>query len=462
MTSAADGFEKAPPRMMTESNRLTDGGPRRPPAVDEISGVSRRGMRAAIIGSCFKVLSSLSFSNGLMLVFLSALKMDGATVMLLLSLVNILQAVFLIPCAHLADRLGKRRITLTGIGLCGLGYALLPAAGLLPARLTVGLLGLGMALYGVGQAGQVASWYALLAPLVPSSYRGRFFGALRVSWQLCGVILAALIAWLLPHETSLSLLRMILIVTGLTIVPWALYYARIPELERESFPTRDLPKALGTIVRSGGYLPFCAYLFIIALFSGGCPVLFGLVEKRVLELGDGAVMLLANLTMIGSVIGYYIGGKAVDRVGTKSVFLICHFGYGFSLALFVARNSFPVSPLVVIGVAHAVFGALLAAGSIAFSTEMLALIPPARKSLSTSICTTMSQAGTALSGLLGAWSIRLGLFADTWTLAGHARSAYDAILLVYAVMIVLMAVTLGLIPSVVGRPELRAAPPVAG
>lgn len=429
---------------------------------EEISDVSRRAMRAGIIGSCFKVLTSLSFSNGLMLVYLSALDFDGPTVLFLLSLVSVLQAFCLIPCAQLADRYGKKLVTMTGIVVCGIGFALFPMVGLFPKSMAVSVMSLGIALYGVGVAGQMAAWFALLAPIVPSFYRGRFFGALRVSWQICGVVLAAIISLLLPRETSLTVLTWVLIVIGISIIPWGLFFTRIPELERETCSSRDLPAALLKIARSSGYLPFCAYLFIIHLFVGGCPVLFGLIEKRVLTMGDSTVVLLANITMIGSVLGFYIGGKAVDRIGTKPVFLVCHFGYGLSLALFVIRDLLPCPVFPILAAVHAMFGVLVAAGSIAFSTEMLALIPAERKSLTTSICSTMIQGGSALSGLLGAWGISMGIFSSSWTLSGAAtRSAYDVILLVYGVMIVLMTVTLGLIPSVVGRPELRGGSPGA-
>lgn len=446
--------------MTTQKASVKDGAERGQSAGEFIPETARNGMRAAIIGSCFKMLAVSIFSNGLMLIYLTALKLDGTTILFLLSLSSGLQAFSLIPCAHLADVYGKQRITLWGIALCGMGFGFITLAAWVPAGMVVGLLSLGIALLGIGQAGQMASWYALLAPIVPSFYRGRFFGTLRVSWQICTVILAGLIALLLPRETSLSLLTGMLIVLGLLVLPWGIYYARIPELERATCLARDLPRDFRAILRSGGYLPFCAYLFIIALFTGGCLTIFGLIEIQVLGLGGSTVMMLANLTMIGSAIGFYFGGKVVDRIGTKPVFFICHFGYGASLMLFVARDSLFLPPLYLLAAVHAVFGVLTAAGSIAFSTEMLALIPAVRKSLSTSICTTMTMAGAALSGLLGAWGIRLGIFAESWNLAGGSRSAYDAVLMVYAVLIVLMTVTLGLIPSVVGRPDLHGGPTV--
>lgn len=447
--------------MTTQMASAKDGEERGRPAGEFISEVSRKGMRDAIIGACYKVLATSMLTNGLLLIYLTALKLDGTTILVLLSLCNALLALALIPCAHLADVYGKRRITLWGITLCGIGFIFVPLAAWVSSKgIAVGLLSLGIALLGIGQAGQTGPWYALLDPIVPAFYRGRFFGTMRVAWQVCAVILSGLIALLLPRETSLPLLTGVLIVLGLSILPWGIYFARIPELERATCAARDLPQDLSVILRSRGYLPFCAYFFIIALFTGGCLTMFSLVEKQVLGMGDSKVMLLANLTMIGSVIGFYCGGKAVDRIGTKPVFLVCHFGYGTSLLLFVMRDSLFISPLYLLAAVHVLFGALTAAGSIAFATEMLALIPAVRKSLSTSICTTMSMAGAALSGLLGAWGIRLGIFAESWTLAGGSRSAYDAVLMVYAVLIVLMTVTLGLIPSVVGRPELRGGPMV--
>lgn len=426
----------------------------------DIPVVCRRGMRSAIIGSCFKVLSTMSFSNGLLLLFLAALGLPGATVMLLLSLVNVVQALLVIPCAHVADRWGKKKVMLSGIALCGMGFAFFPMAGVVPPPMVVPCFAAGTIVFGAGLGAQIASWFAILSPMVPPPYRGRFFGTMRLSWQLCAVIGGMAIALILPKETPVSWLVLVLTFTGITIIPWWLYYARIPELERETDPRAGLFAILSAIIHTPGYMPFCAYVFIINLFIGGCSTLFGLVEKRVLDLGDGTVMLLANLTLLASVAGYYVGGKAVDRIGTKPVFLICHFGYGVSLVLFVARGTIPFPPMVTLGLVHALFGFLMAAGSIAIASEMFALIPATYKSVSTSFCGTMSYTGAALSGLLSAWGIRLGMFSDSWGFFNATGSAYDAVLLCYGVMIVLMVVTLGLIPSVIGSKELRQGPTV--
>jgi hypothetical protein len=61
--------------------------------------------------------------------------------------------------------------------------------------------------------------------------------------------------------------------------------------------------------------------------------------------------------------------------------------------------------------------------------------------------------GQALSGLLAAAALKLGFLQPTWQVLGRSLSSYDAILLAYAVLIVLMVVTLGLVPSVIGKSQ---------
>ena len=73
---------------------------------------------------------------------------------------------------------------------------------------------------------------------------------------------------------------------------------------------------------------FVAYIFLLALFTGCCPLIFNLIEKHVLGWGDDRVVTMGMLMMIGSVVGFFMGGRAVDKYGTKPVFMVMHFSYG--------------------------------------------------------------------------------------------------------------------------------------
>ena len=210
---------------------------------------------------------------------------------------------------------------------------------------------------------------------------------------------------------------------------------------------------LGKVIRFRAYLPFCAYAFLLALFTGGCPILFGMIEKTFLSLSDGTVALLANLRLIGSILGFYVGAKIVERFGTKPMFLSCHFGFGLILFLFLWRDAGGGPVVPILAILEAMFGLVLAASSVAFIVEMYALIPSENTSLSTTVFMTLQGAGTMLGGMLPAWAIRLGMFRENWNLAGAVRSDYDALLLICATLVVVVTVTLGLVPSVTGRAQ---------
>jgi hypothetical protein len=111
----------------------------------------------------------------------------------------------------------------------------------------------------------------------------------------------------------------------------------------------------------------------------------------------------------------------------------------------------------ILGVVEALFGLLTAASSVAFTVEMYDWIPAVNKSLSTSVFMTLQGAGATLGGMLSAGVIRLGALKGEWLLTGKPRSDYDVLLLICATLVVVAAVTLGLVPSVTGRAQ---GPPV--
>ncbi len=107
----------------------------------------------------------------------------------------------------------------------------------------------------------------------------------------------------------------------------------------------------------------------------------------------------------------------------------------------------------VVAVVNLAYGVVSASSSIAISTEMLALIPPKNKSLTTSIFMVMWRAGGALSGAITAWVLSVGVLNESWTLWGQTLTRCDTILLAFAVMIFILIITLGLVPSVLRKAE---------
>ncbi len=139
----------------------------------------------------------------------------------------------------------------------------------------------------------------------------------------------------------------------------------------------------------------------------------------------------------------------VDRWGTKPVFLSCHFSFAIVLLATVLRGLFPFSDIATLSLLSGLFGATLAASGIAFSSELLALVPSENKSLSTGFHLSLTSAGIALSSLVIGQALKLNVLNSEWTLMGQTLSEYDTILLGSAVMILMLLITLGLIPSVI-------------
>ena len=64
---------------------------------------------------------------------------------------------------------------------------------------------------------------------------------------------------------------------------------------------------------------------------------------------------------------------------------------------------------------------------------------------------TLFSGGTGLSGILSGKALELEVFSASWTLLGQNMTNYDVILLIFATMVLLMTVTLGLIPSFIKK-----------
>ena len=74
-------------------------------------------------------------------------------------------------------------------------------------------------------------------------------------------------------------------------------------------------------------------------------MIFSLLEKDVLDFSDDRIVLIGNLMVLGGMLGFVLGGRMVDRFGTKYVFLCCHFGFSAVLLLVLTRGILDFSAL---------------------------------------------------------------------------------------------------------------------
>ena len=210
---------------------------------------------------------------------------------------------------------------------------------------------------------------------------------------------------------------------------------------------------MNSVIRHEGYASFGAYIFLITVFTAYAPALFAMVEKEYLKIDPTIVVWLANMTMIGSVAGFLLGGIAVDRFGTKNVFMSCHFAFAIVLFLFVLRGFSPIMLMPLLWTVHFVFGLVIASSSIAITSEIIALMPEENQSFATALLTSMLDAGMAASGFLCAFVIKLDCLKETWNFGWMPMCNYDVLILGFAVMIFILVITLGLVPSVIKKAQ---------
>ncbi|MFW6059886.1 MAG: MFS transporter [Phycisphaeraceae bacterium] len=419
----------------------------------EVASSQRRGMSLAIGAQIFGMLGDIAFRNGILLVYFTALELGSNRVLLYLSLPPLLMLVLRLPAAHLADHIGLKRVGAPGFALIAVGFSLFLAAGFVERSGAEALVLSGVLLHGAGQAIASAGFMPLLRRIVPQKLRGRFFGRLHVSWQAVGLVFVAGCALLLPAEASVRMYQMIVAVLVAGGAMRVLLFLRIAEPPRPARPTHGFFSSISRTLHAEGYAPFSAYIFLLALCTGATPFVFGLLEKHTLHFGDDQVVWMGHLIMIGSLIGFALGGKATDWWGTKPVFLVCHFGYGVALALMLGRAFLPVDVIYLAGAANLLYGAFWAGSLIAITTELLALVPRENQAMGTSLALLLFHIGGAASGMLGSAALGMGIFSSRWELMGMALGPYDSLLLLWAVMIVLLVVTLGLVPSVLRKAE---------
>ncbi|NOU36338.1 MAG: MFS transporter [Kiritimatiellaceae bacterium] len=406
----------------------------------------RKALRNITIGQCAGLLGPLLFGNGFMLAYFLRLGVPSYRILFLFALLPLINMALTLPFAWTSDRSGKKKIGGTGLAVSIIGFFMLPLAAF-TSHDALWWLTAGILIFSVGNAANGASWFALLSPLVPEGIRGRWFGQMRMSWQTTSILFSLGLTVLLRHNPELYIFQFLLAATGILMIVRLAFYSQIPELEPVNPHREGFLQTAGSLLKIQDYTRFCIYGFLLA-FINGVAGLFGLLEKEVLGFSDSQLIMMGNLLSIGTIAGFFIGGKIVDHFGTKPVFLAGHIGLALSLTGILLRNFSPLAMIPTIGTILLLCGATQGAVGIAGTSELLALIPSKNKSLSTGFNMTLAAAGASLAGFLNGHLLKIKLLPDSWILFGKSMSAYDILFIGFLAMTALMAVTLGLVPTI--------------
>jgi len=235
-----------------------------------------------LLTASFGGMSYLSFNNGILLSYFSHLGIPSATILILLSILPLTTFLVIIPFSYFSDIFGKKRIGIIGMVFSFFGFALLIGVSYLPDSLRIMAVGFGIVVFGIGSAMTLGNWFALLHPIIPENIRGRFFGQLRLTWQSIGILFTLIVIYILELYPTLEMYQAILGIITILMLLRMFFYQQIPELDKSPVKKESFRISCLKVLNIPGYLPFCAYCFLLTLFTGACPQIFNLIEKDVL------------------------------------------------------------------------------------------------------------------------------------------------------------------------------------
>ncbi len=357
-----------------------------------------KALLCAIIAQILGGTSGTVFSNGFMTAWMKELKLSGSFILLLMSLPSATGVFLGIPAAYWADSRGKKFVGNLGSILTALSFGVFALPAFFQSLSPMVTICVGMFMFSLGTTLFNSSWLGLISPIIPKSYRGRFFGRLRMSWRVVTVILSFIIMGMLalcPGQKTFGITLLVVMVIVL-LRSWP--YKYIPERPDSGHESREsIIKSSLNLFKAPVYRNFILYLFIITLLTGSFGTLTTLIEKEVLQFSNDTIVLMGNILFVGTVVGFYVGGQVVDKINCFSMFL---WGQVLNSILLMSLSLHLVSDYdqIIVGTVFFLFGAGTAAVGIATSSQLFAVMPGTQRALATTMCTVAGYLGIFISG----------------------------------------------------------------
>lgn len=402
----------------------------------------RSALRSAILAQCFGMLPQQMLTGGILLLYLNAMGVKPALILLLLNLTPFLSSLLSVPLAWGADCVGIKRFGSWGNLLMIVGVAFIAGGaslrGVYPNLVLPAIL-VGLVIHTLGAAFFNTGWFSLLSHIVPSEITGRYFGVLRFSWQLISLLFFALSAFLFSTRTPLWIYQTVLCLGGISIGCRYLFYKDIPTVPASDSTPLSLTKSVQSALTLPGFAPYLAYLLLLVCVTGNSQDMLRLSAVRGCGLGDNQILFLTVGSMLGSLAGFRFMGRLIDRLGPHRVFLLCHIGFAIALFVFPARILFDVSPLAAGFVASMVLGLITATLGLTTTAQSFQICRGSQRTIAYALVSATQSMGSGLSGFaLAALLSHMGISVP-------GGNPFDLILLGLGVCILLQIAALRLL-----------------
>ncbi len=269
--------------------------------------------------------ASESFVTNFVNPFAMAMGANNAQIGLLNASINLAAALGLMPGARLSERIGQRKrvVILTG-GLAG--RLLLLALAAVPLLLgNQALLYTVMALFAlrsfVNQLGYPA-WSGLVAELVPTSIRGRYFGARNIGLAVAALVFTPVAGRIIEAVGGVPGYQAALLAAGVVGLLATSVFGRIKEPPALFSPEPAQTPAGGSAGRFLLHRQFVAFTGIALVWNLALMIaapFFSVYLIRSLNGTPTIIGILAAAYSVGNIVGQRFWGRLNDQRGAASV-----------------------------------------------------------------------------------------------------------------------------------------------
>lgn len=323
-------------------------------------------------------------------------------------------------------------------------------------RLGVWLFLSGLAVYFVTMQTGVTAWFPLLAYIVPSPVRGRYFGNMRRAWQITSFGIVFVSGAMLGRDPGMPKFLIVLLPAVVLQFGRVVAFTRLPDppparSTDETFSWRDLLVPL----RDPPFVAFVGFTICMAMVQfAAIPFVVPFLRTE-LHFPAAIALYGSGCFGLGSVLSLVGWGRMADRGGTRLVFLLS--GCVAIAALTTIACTPVYEPERLVAVAPAIGGMVLAgvaaAGiGIAYTVRLMRMAPERHASPYLNLCQSAIglTAGIA-AALIGA---ALGRLPDQVSMLGRPLLTFRLLFIAVSIFLAVVLLALPTLPRL-NEPSLR-------
>lgn len=302
-------------------------------AEEPVSGVGLRNLRYFWLDGLFAAASD-NFYISYVVLFALAYGASNGQVGWLTAVANLLGALALFPGARLIELLGRRKpvVVWSGGGVARfmlLLLALMPLFVVEPLAAIVLIIALnGIRAFAANLANP--AWTSMVADIVPSSIRGRYFGSRNMAMGIAALVITPIAGWLINAGSdwfgyeAAGYQIVLLLAFAIGMVSTALF-----QKIKEPAPTGsiahkhqkgDLRRA---IKQSPGYLGLVASAFVWNLALQVAAPFFNVYLVEAFNASASMIGVLVAISSLMALFGQRVFGRLLDKRGSMWVQMVC-------------------------------------------------------------------------------------------------------------------------------------------